>query len=159
MTNANVWGMAKKPKRISNALYQADLLRLQNCFSVPDAEQLKRFRARLSDPVSQWKLSPMDLESISRWEDYSRAKDKMMAHTDTPFSPWYVVESDIKKHARLNMMAHLLSTIPYTPAPAPRVELPERLTPTTGYERPPRELATYVPDHAAKLLAEEGKAT
>jgi polyphosphate kinase 2 len=66
-------------------------------FSVSDAEQLKRFRARLNDPVRQWKLSPMDLESIHRWEDYSRAKDVMMAHTDTPFSPWYVVESDVKK--------------------------------------------------------------
>ena len=91
-------------------------------FSVSDAEQLKRFRARLSDPVSQWKLSPMDLESINRWEDYSRAKDTMMAHTDTPFSPWYVVESDIKKHARLNMMAHLLSTIPYQEVPSPEVK-------------------------------------
>ena len=82
-------------------------------FSVSDDEQLRRFRKRLNDPVRQWKLSPMDLESVYRWEDYSRAKDEMMAHTDTPQSPWYVVESDIKKHARLNMMNHLLSTIDY----------------------------------------------
>ena len=122
-------------------------------FSVSDAEQLKRFRARLNDPVRQWKLSPMDLESINRWEDYSRAKDVMMAHTDTQFSPWYVVESDVKKHARLNMMAHLLSTIPYEEvAPEPQVQLPERLTSTSNYRRPPRELSTYVPDHAATLL-------
>ena len=86
-------------------------------FSVSDAEQLRRFRSRMKDPVRQWKLSPMDLESINRWEDYSRAKDEMMAHTDTPASPWFVVESDIKKHARLNMMAHLLSTIPYGDVP------------------------------------------
>jgi polyphosphate kinase len=125
-------------------------------FSVSDAEQLKRFRSRLSDPTSQWKLSPMDLESINRWEDYSRAKDAMMTHTDTEASPWYVVESDIKKHARLNMMAHLLSTIPYEAVPAPKVELPERLTPSSnGYQRPPRELSTYVPDHAAALMAKE----
>ena len=128
-------------------------------FSVSDGEQLKRFRARLTDPVRRWKLSPMDLESINRWEDYSRARDKMMAHTDTPSSPWYVVESDIKKHARLNMMAHLLSTIPYAPVPGPQVELPERLTPTTGYQRPPRELSSYVPDYAATLMAEEAKAS
>jgi polyphosphate kinase len=128
-------------------------------FSVSDAEQLKRFRARLDDPLSQWKLSPMDLESINRWEDYSRAKDQMMAYTDTPTSPWYVVESDIKKHARLNMMAHLLSTIPYAPVPGPQVELPERLTSKTGYQRPPRELSTYVPDHAATLMAKEAKAS
>ena len=82
-------------------------------FSVSEAEQLRRFRARLNDPVRRWKLSTMDLESVYRWEDYSRAKDEMMVHTDTPVSPWYVVESDIKKHARLNMMAHLLSTIDY----------------------------------------------
>ena len=122
-------------------------------FSVSDAEQLKRFRARRNDPVRQWKLSPMDLESINRWEDYSRAKDVMMAHTDTEFSPWYVVESDVKKHARLNMMAHLLSTIPYEEvAPEPDVQLPERLTSTSNYQRPPRELFSYVPDHAAALL-------
>ena len=125
-------------------------------FSVSDAEQLKRFRSRMNDPVRRWKLSPMDLESINRWEDYSRAKDEMMAHTDTPFSPWYVVESDVKKHARLNMIAHLLSTIPYTEVPGPEVDLPERLESTSDYVRPPRELSTYVPDHTA--VADEGGA-
>ena len=87
-------------------------------FSVSDQEQLRRFKSRMNDPVRQWKLSPMDVESITRWEDYSRAKDEMMAYTDTPVSPWFVVESDIKKHARLNMLAHLLSTIAYTTCPA-----------------------------------------
>ena len=121
-------------------------------FSVSDAEQLKRFRSRMTDPVRRWKLSPMDLESINRWEDYSRAKDAMMAYTDTPFSPWYVVESDIKKHARLNMIAHLLSSVPYTEVPGPEVDLPERLESTSDYVRPPRERSTYVPDHTASLL-------
>lgn len=120
-------------------------------FSVSDAEQLRRFRSRMKDPVRQWKLSPMDLESINRWEDYSRAKDEMMAHTDTEASPWFVVESDIKKHARLNMMAHLLSSIDYGEAPQQQVDLPKRLTASEGYQRPPRELYTYVPDHAAAL--------
>ena len=121
-------------------------------FSVSDKEQLKRFRSRMKDPVRQWKLSPMDLESINRWEDYSRAKDEMMTHTDTATSPWYVVESDIKKHARLNMIAHLLSSIPYEEVPVQEVELPTRLTSTSDYVRPPRELSTYVPDHVATLL-------
>ncbi len=128
-------------------------------FSVSDAEQLKRFRSRLNDPTSQWKLSPMDLESINRWEDYSRAKDTMMAHTDTHASPWYVVESDIKKHARLNMIAHFLSTVDYEEVPLPVVELPtERPAATTGYQRPPRELSKYVPDHAHEVAeAEQSK--
>ena len=81
-------------------------------FSVSEDEQLRRFKSRLSDPLRRWKLCPMDMESIYRWEDYSRAKDDMMVHTDTPASPWFVVESHIKKHARLNMIAHLLSTHP-----------------------------------------------
>ena len=123
-------------------------------FSVSDSEQLRRFRSRHRDPVRRWKLSPMDVESINRWEDYSRAKDAMMVYTDTPTSPWFVVESDIKKHARLNMIAHLLSSIPYAEVPSPDVELPRRLTETSDYQRPPREQYTYVPDHASTLLGD-----
>jgi polyphosphate kinase len=121
-------------------------------FSVSEAEQLRRFRARLNDPVRQWKLSPMDMESLYRWEDYSRAKDEMMVHTDTPVSPWYVVESDIKKHARLNMMAHLLSTIEYHDVDRPKVKLPKHPVVSDNYQRPPRELSTYVEDYAATLI-------
>jgi polyphosphate kinase len=124
-------------------------------FSVSDTEQLKRFKSRLNDPVRQWKLSPMDLESVYRWEDYSRAKDEVMVHTDTASSPWYVVESDIKKNARLNMMAHLLSTIDYHEVEKPKVTLPDRPVVTGNYQRPPRELSTYVDDHAAKFLAKK----
>ena len=121
-------------------------------FSVSDEVQLERFRKRLHDPLRQWKLSPIDLESITRWEDYSRAKDEMMVHTDIPEAPWYVVESDMKKRARLNMMAHLLSTLPYTDIAKPVLELPPRPK-QKGYERPPREHTTYVPDHSATLLS------
>lgn len=121
-------------------------------FSVSEAEQLRRFKARLNDPVRRWKLSPIDLESVYRWEDYSRAKDEMMVHTDTPESPWYVVESDIKKHARLNMMAHLLSTVPYHDVQTPKVKLPARPVVSGNYQRPPRELSTYVDDYAATLI-------
>jgi polyphosphate kinase len=120
-------------------------------FSVSDEEQQRRFRGRLDDPVRRWKLSTMDLESINRWEDYSRAKDEMMVHSDIPEAPWYIVESDVKKEARLNMIAHLLSTIPYTEVDLAPVEVPDR-PPATGYQRPPREQATYVPDHVATLL-------
>jgi polyphosphate kinase 2 len=123
-------------------------------FSVSEAEQLRRFRARLNDPVRQWKLSPMDLESLYRWEDYSRAKDEMMVHTDTSVSPWYIVESDIKKHARLNMMAHLLSTISYHEVGRPKVKLPKRPVVSGNYQRPPRELSTYVDDYAATLIGD-----
>ena len=119
-------------------------------FSVSDTEQDQRFRARLKDPMRRWKLSPMDLESISRWEDYSRAKDEMFVHTDIPEAPWYVVESDDKRSARINMISHLLSTIPYREVGRPVLDLPPR-PPSKGYERPPRDFQTYVPDHAAGL--------
>ena len=99
----------------------------------------------------------MDLESINRWEDFSRAKDEMLVHTDVPASPWFVVESDVKKHARLNMMAHLLSTIPYTDVPHEKVVLPDRPPASSGYVRPPRELTTTVPDHVAELMGDPEK--
>jgi polyphosphate kinase len=121
-------------------------------FSVSDTEQERRFRARLDDPLKQWKLSPMDLESQRRWVDYSRAKDEMFVHTDIPESPWHVVESDIKRNARINCISHLLSTIPYERAEAEPVELPERQS-DEGYVRPPLETNAYVPDAAAELLA------
>jgi len=121
-------------------------------FSVSDAEQEARFRSRLRDPMRQWKLSPMDLESITRWEDYSRAKDEMLVHTDIPEAPWFVVEGDDKRRARLNMIHHLLTSIDYFDATRPPLELPKRPAPK-GYERPPRELSHYVPDYAADLMA------
>jgi polyphosphate kinase 2 (PPK2 family) len=121
-------------------------------FSVSDAEQQARFKSRLQDPMRQWKLSPMDLESIVRWEDYSQAKDQMMVHTDIAEARWFVVESDDKRRARLNMIAHLLSSIDYEDVVRPALKLPKRPAPR-GYERPPRETQTYVPDHAATLLS------
>ena len=119
-------------------------------FSVSDEEQQHRFRGRLDDPMRRWKLSPMDLESITRWEDYSRAKDEMFVHTDIPEAPWYVVESEDKRRARINMISHLLSTIPYHDVQPAPIKLPPR-PPSQGYVRVPREMQTYVPDHAASL--------
>ena len=133
-------------------LVEEGILLRKYWFSVSDAEQERRFASRLQDPMRQWKLSPMDLESITRWEDYSRAKDEMLVHTDIPEAPWYVVEADDKRRARINMIHHLLSTVPYFTTMRPPLELPQRPGPT-GYERPPRELSHYIPDFAAELIA------
>jgi polyphosphate kinase len=132
-------------------LVEDGVLLLKYWFSVSDAEQQRRFRSRLENPMRRWKLSPMDLESITRWEDYSRAKDEMFVHTDIPEAPWYVVESEDKRTARINMIAHLLATVPYRDVQRPPVELPKR-PPSTGYERPPREMQTQVPDYAGQLV-------
>ncbi|HUA40902.1 MAG TPA: polyphosphate kinase 2 [Streptosporangiaceae bacterium] len=119
-------------------------------FSVSDDEQERRFRGRLEDPMRRWKLSPMDLESITRWEDYSRAKDEMFVHTDIPEAPWYVVDSADKRRARLNMIAHLLSTVGYHDVQRVPLELPDRPK-STGYVRAPRDSQTFVPDYVASL--------
>jgi polyphosphate kinase 2 len=137
-----------------NLLIEDGIILRKYWFSVSDDEQESRFKSRLEDPMRQWKLSPMDLDSITRWEDYSRAKDAMMVHTDTPESPWFVVEADDKRRARLNMIHHLLSTIPYEQVMRPPLELPHRPK-SSGYVRPPRDLSNYVPDYAANLLTNE----
>jgi polyphosphate kinase len=120
-------------------------------FSVSDQEQERRFRSRIEDPMRHWKLSPMDLESLTRWEDYSRAKDAMFAHTDTAVSPWFVVEAEDKRRARINMVAHLLSSVPYEHLERPALQLPARPA-AQGYQRPPREQFRHVPDRAATLV-------
>jgi polyphosphate kinase len=121
-------------------------------FSVSDEEQERRFRSRLEDPLRQWKFSPNDLLTRDRWVDFSRAKDEMFVYTDLPESPWNVVEADIKRHARLNMISHLLSVLPYQPVAPAKIVLPPR-PPAQDYERPPRELFHQVPDHVAGMLS------
>ena len=120
-------------------------------FSVSDAEQERRFQKRLSDPTKQWKLSPMDLESRKKWIEYSRAKDDMFAHTDIKQAPWYVVASDVKKHARLNCISHLLSLIPYEDVPRAEIVLEDR-PPHSGYVRPPIDDQEFVPEIHRDLL-------
>ncbi len=120
-------------------------------FSVSDVEQERRFRSRAKDPMRQWKLSPMDLESITRWEDYSEAKDVMMAATSTDWAPWHVVESEDKRRSRVNVLNHLLSSIPHEPMVAQVPPIPRRPAPR-GYERPPQGAQNYVPDHASDVL-------
>ena len=120
-------------------------------FSVSNDEQDRRFHSRLDDPLRRWKLSPMDAESIKRWEEYSRAKDEMFVHTDIHEAPWYVVEADDKRRARINMIAHLISTLDYSGVRDPKtLKLPKRPS-SSGYERPDRQHFHYVPDHAATL--------
>ena len=121
-------------------------------FSVSDVEQQRRFESRMTDPMRRWKLSPTDLESVTRWEDYSRAKDEMLVHTDIAEARWNVVESDDKRRSRINMIAHLLSQVPYEEVEAPHLKLPHR-PPSRGYVRPARSLQHEVPDHAASLEA------
>jgi polyphosphate kinase 2 len=114
-------------------------------FSVSDAEQERRFQSRIDDPTKRWKLSPMDLESRARWVEYSRAKDVMFAHTDIKQAPWYVVNADNKKRARLNVIRHLLSLFPYVDLTPESITLPPR-EPDGGYVRPPMSEQTFVPE-------------
>jgi polyphosphate kinase 2 (PPK2 family) len=124
-------------------LVRSGIILIKYWFSVSDEEQEHRFQARLVDPTKRWKLSPMDLESRARWMEYSKAKDAMFAHTDIKQAPWYVVEADNKKRARLNCISHLLSMIPYQDLTPEPIELPERQQ-KTGYVRPPFSDQTFV---------------
>ena len=114
-------------------------------FSVSDQEQEARFQSRLNDPTRRWKLSPMDLESRRRWVEFSKAKDENFAHTDIKQAPWYVVDADDKKRARLNCISHLLSLIPYEDLTPEPIELPPRQD-IGGYVRPPITDQTFVPN-------------
>ncbi len=126
-------------------LARSGIVLVKYWFSISDAVQEKRFQKRMKDRTRSWKLSPMDVESRSRWVEYSRAKDVMFAHTDIPEAPWYVVNADSKKRARLNVIAHLLSLIPYqdlSPVPPTLDPRPE----PGAYERPPMTQQTFVPE-------------
>ena len=107
-------------------IVDAGIILIKYWLEVGKKEQERRFKARIKDPLRQWKLSPMDLESFRRWYEYSRARDKMLEATDTKYAPWCIVRSDDKRKARLNCISHLLSSISYRKAPRPRVKLPER---------------------------------
>ncbi len=127
-------------------LVRSGIILIKYWFSVSDAEQERRFKDRIKTPTKRWKLSPMDLESRRRWVEYSKAKDEMFRHTDIKQAPWYVVESDDKRRARLNCIRHLLSQIPYKDLTPEPVELPRRQR-AGGYVRPPMSEQTIIPDH------------
>ncbi|HEY5571925.1 MAG TPA: polyphosphate kinase 2 [Anaerolineales bacterium] len=126
-------------------LVRSGIILIKYYFSVSDAEQERRFQARNTDPVRRWKLSPMDMEARRRWVEFSKAKDRMFATTDIKQAPWYVVNADVKRHARLNCIHHLLTMMPYedlTPGP---IELPP-IPDASGYVRPPITDQTFVPE-------------
>ncbi|MCA9050451.1 MAG: polyphosphate kinase 2 [Planctomycetaceae bacterium] len=127
-------------------LLRSGIILIKYWFSISDEEQQRRFRRRIKTPTKRWKLSPMDVESLTRWEDYSRAKDEMFEFSDLEESPWHVVEADDKKRARLNCIGHILSQIPYNAVPKQHIELPERPPEQNGYARPPIANQRFVPD-------------
>jgi polyphosphate kinase len=126
-------------------LVRSGIMLLKYWFSVSDEEQEKRFQSRTIDPARRWKLSPMDLESRDRWVEYSKAKDNMLAHTNIPEAPWFTVEADDKKRARLNCLSHILSKVPYTDMTPEPMELPPRREAPEDYVRPPRNEQFFVP--------------
>ena len=126
-------------------LIRSGIILIKYWFSVSNEEQERRFQDRMNNPTKRWKLSPMDLESRARWVEYSRAKDAMFSYTDTKQSPWYVVNADDKNRARLNVIAHLLSLIPYEDLTPEPLKLPPRQS-DSGYIRPPLSDQTFVPE-------------
>ncbi len=126
-------------------LIRDGIILIKYWFSVSDEEQERRFQARIEDPTKRWKLSPMDLESRARWVEYSKAKDQMFAYTDTKQSPWFVINADNKKRARLNCIHHLLSMIPHEDLTPKPLVLPPRQS-AMGYVRPPLSDQTFVPE-------------
>ena len=127
------------------AIVESGIILIKYWFEVSQEEQTKRFLARINDGRKIWKLSPMDLESHRRWYDYSRARDEMLLATDTSYAPWYVVNADNKRRARLNCISHLLSLIPYKEIEQEKVKLPDRQKPH-GYEEPKNRRYNFVPE-------------
>lgn len=126
------------------ALVRSGLKLIKYWLEIDDEVQEDRFEQRIHDPRKRWKLSPMDMEARARWVDYSKARDAMLLHTDTDHAPWYIVNANIKRHARLNTIAHLLSQIPYEDLTPPPIELPPR-QPAGDYQHPDFSKFNFVP--------------
>ncbi len=144
------WEFLKSVPEFEDMLIRSGIILIKYWFSVSDEEQERRFQQRINDKTKRWKLSDMDLEARSKWVDYSKAKDIMFQYTDTESSPWYVIESDVKRNARVNCISHLLSMIPYNEVKKKKLVLPERQV-NTGYVRPPIESMKHVPDVASEI--------
>ena len=138
------WEFLRSCPSFERMLVRSGVIIIKYWFSVSDEEQERRFQSRIDDPTRRWKLSPMDLTARSRWVDYSRAKDEMFAYTDIKEAPWWVVDADVKKLARLNCIHHLLSQIPYKDLTPDPIVLPTRQS-DVGYVRPPITSQTFVP--------------
>jgi len=143
-TEEEYWEFLRSCPRFEEMLIHSGIILIKYWFSVSDEEQEKRFRERIADPLKRWKFSPMDLEARSRWIEYSKAKDEMFAYTDTKTAPWYVVNADDKRRARLNTIHHLLSMIPYKEIKYKKLELPTITM--EGYVRPPLSEQTFIPE-------------
>ena len=139
------WEFLRSCPKFEEMLIQSGIILIKYWFSVSDTEQERRFRSRVKEPHKRWKLSEMDLKSRERWQDYSRAKDEMFAYTDTEISPWFVVDAEVKRHARLNCIHHLLSLIPYEDLTPEKHELSPRPQPKKNYGRPPMHHQTFIP--------------
>ncbi len=127
-------------------LVRSGIILLKYWFSVSDEEQERRFHDRVGNPARRWKLSDMDLQSREKWVEFSKAKDEMFKHTDIKQAPWYTIEADDKRRARLNCMAHILSMVPYEDATPPPLKLAPRRPPDASYVRPPKSEQNFVPD-------------
>ncbi len=150
------WEFLKSVPEFEDMLIRSGIILIKYWFSVSDEEQERRFQERIKDKTKRWKLSDMDLEARSKWVDYSKAKDVMFQYTDTQSAPWYVIESDVKRNARINCISHLLSMIPYEELKHKKLQLPERQV-NTGYVRPPLDSMNYVPDVASVLAKKTQK--
>jgi len=139
------WEFMRSCPEFERMLVRSGIILIKYWFSVSDEEQEKRFQGRIYHPTKHWKLSAMDLESRARWVEYSKAKDEMFAHTDIKQAPWYVVDGDNKKRARLNVISHLLSMIDYEDLSPKPVELPERQE-AVSYVRPPLSDQNFIPE-------------
>jgi polyphosphate kinase 2 len=148
-TNEEYEEFLRSCPELERMLVRSGIKIIKYWFSVSDAEQEKRFQKRLKDQTKRWKLSPMDLEARNRWVDFSRAKDAMFAATDIPEAPWWVVEADVKKRARLNVMTHLLGQVPYEDLTPSAPELPPRPPISEDYVRPPKASQNIIPDVVA----------
>ena len=144
-TDEEYWEFLRSCPNFERMLIRSGIILIKYWFSVSEAEQEKRFQSRLKDPTKRWKLSKVDISSRDKWEEYSKAKDEMLAYTDTKISPWYVVEADDKRRARLNCINHLLDEISYTDLPVPELKLEPRKH-VKGYVRPPKGEQTFVPE-------------
>jgi polyphosphate kinase 2 len=131
---------------VEKYIVDSGIILIKYWLEVSDEEQERRFRARIEDPLRQWKLSPMDLPSRARWYDYSRARDAMLEATDTKRAPWYILRSDDKKRARLNCIAHLLSQVPYEPLPQDKIDLPPRSEKNAYDDQASLKSRRFVPD-------------
>ena len=144
-TEAEVEEYFRECPEFERMLLRSGIVLVKYWFSVSDEEQDRRFQDRLDNPLKRWKFSEMDLEGRDRWEEYSHAKDEMFKFTDTKDSPWWVVDGDDKKRARLNCISHLLKQVDYQDVMPPRIELPKRRAASKGYVRVPIDSQTFVP--------------